>query len=137
MIYGVYQVFKLDGMAISFSLNRICEAINRAYQDERKVEREIEEFMWLYPDAEPDYYYYLILQSMKERRNKAKKRRIKLICQMNAIIKGLWFKRNAGAGRSNTSAVSDKMLLTVPTPPTAATAICSLRRGGAICANLG
>ena len=44
--------------------------------------------------------------------------------------------RNMGAGRSNTSAVSDKMLLTIPTPPTAEAAIRSLGQRGMACGSV-
>lgn len=137
MIHTVYRMLKRDGCAVSFELSKIIEAINEAYQDERRIEHEIEEFMQCNPEADAKALYYAILESMRARRKQAKRRRTKLVSIYNYVIKNLWFKRNAYAGRSNTSAVSDMMLLTIPTPPTAVAAICSLRRGGVICANVG
>ena len=137
MIHRVYQVIKRDGCALSFELSKIIEAINEAYQDEQKLKHEIEEFMRRNPDIEAEILYYAILESMRARYKQAKKRRIRFVSVYNFVIVALWFKRNAYAGRSNTSAVSDMMLLTIPTPPTAVAAIGSLRRGGVICADVG
>lgn len=137
MIHRVYQVIKRDGCLVSFELNKIIEAINKAYQDEQKLKHEIEEFMRCNPDVDAETLCYALLESMRARYKQAKKRRIKFVSIFNFVIVYLWFKRNAYAGRSNTSAVSDKMLLTIPTPPTAVAAIGSLRRGGVLCADLG
>lgn len=137
MIHRVYQVIKWDDRVVSFALDKIIEAINEAYRDERKIKHEIEEFMRRNPDADAEALYYAILESMRARYKQAKKRRIKFVSVYNFVIVTLWFKRNAYAGRSNTSTVSDMMLLTIPTPPTAVAAIGSLRRGGVICANVG
>ena len=52
------------------------------------------------------------------------------VAQRSLQMRQLWMNRNAGSNRSNTSAVSDMMLLTMPVPPTAETANCSLWQRG-------
>ena len=137
VIHKVLQMPKRKSCTVTFDLSKILEAIDKAYQDEKSIKHEIEEFMQDYLDAEADAFYYAELERMRERQKRAKKHRIKLISALNALLASLWMRRNAGAGRSNTSAVSDIMLMTIPTPPTAVAANRSLRRGGVICANMG
>lgn len=50
---------------------------------------------------------------------------------ISSILRVLWFQRNTNISRCRTSAVSDKMLATMPTPPTYATDINSLQKWGA------
>ena len=124
------QILKRNGCTVTFDVSKILEAINKAYQDERSIAHEIEEFMRDYLDAEADAFYYAELERMRERQKRAKRQRIKLVSALNAVLMSLWMRRNAGAGRGNTSAVSDIMLMTIPTPPTAVAANRSLRLGG-------
>ena len=136
MIHRVYQVIKRDGCVVSFDLRKISQAINAAYQEKRKIDREYEEIMARFLEAEEEIYRE-ILKRVEESKKQIKRFILVLLCSMSAFLRDWWLKRNAYAGRSNTSAVSDKMLLTIPTPPTAVAAIGSLRRGGVLCADLG
>ena len=56
-------------------------------------------------------------------------RRLKA-AQVSQMIRTAWMNRNHTAGRSNTGAVTDPMLLSIPTPPTSEAANCSLSCGG-------
>lgn len=56
-------------------------------------------------------------------------RRLKT-AQVSQMIRTAWMNRNHTAGRSNTGAVTDPMLLSIPTPPTSEAANCSLSCGG-------
>lgn len=56
-------------------------------------------------------------------------RRLKT-AQVSQMIRTAWMNRNHTAGRSNTGAVTDPMLLSIPTPPTSEAANRSLRCGG-------
>lgn len=52
--------------------------------------------------------------------------------RVSALIRVAWKYRNNDVGRSCTGAISDPMALTIPTPPTALAALCSLERGGVV-----
>ena len=56
-------------------------------------------------------------------------RRLKT-AQVSLMIRTAWMNRNHTAGRSNTGAVTDPMLLSIPTPPTSEAANRSLGCGG-------
>ena len=56
-------------------------------------------------------------------------RRLKT-AQVSLMIRTAWMNRNHTAGRSNTGAETDPMLLSIPTPPTSEAANRSLRCGG-------
>lgn len=56
-------------------------------------------------------------------------RRLKT-ARVSLMIRTAWMNRNHTAGRSNTGAVTDPMLLSIPTPPTSEAANRSLRCGG-------
>ena len=56
-------------------------------------------------------------------------RRLKT-ARVSQMIRTAWMNRNHTAGRSNTGAVTDPMLLSIPTPPTSEAANCSLSCGG-------
>ena len=60
-------------------------------------------------------------------------RRLKT-AQVSQMIRTAWMNRNDTAGRSNTGAVTDPMLLSIPTPPTSEAANRSLRCGGNVIA---
>lgn len=74
-------------------------------------------------------------QLKKQREDLRLLRRLKTE-RVSALIKLAWQNRNCSVDRSSTSAVSDTMLLTIPTPPTALAATCSLERGGVVVAIL-
>lgn len=82
-----------------------------------------------YRDLSPEEYEE-IKRNLKERRREAKYNCKGLVQKLNAVLRQVWLARNTGAGRSSTSAVSDKMLLTIPTPPTAEAANRSLWQRG-------
>lgn len=54
--------------------------------------------------------------------------------RVSAMIRAAWLNRNTAVGRSSTSAVTDLMLLSIPTPPTFKAANRSLEVGGAVVA---
>lgn len=54
--------------------------------------------------------------------------------RVSQMIQTAWMNRNHTAGRSNTGAVTDSMLLSLPTPPTSEAAKSSLRCGGNVIA---
>lgn len=126
----MYQVIKRDGCVVTFDIAKISAAIMKAFEATREIEHEIDalDFMGL-----SDEEYEQARGELEERRREAKRNCKSLVQSMNSILRIAWLKRNAGAGRSNTSAVSDKMLLTIPTPPTAEAAIRSLGQRGMAC----
>lgn len=123
----MYQVVKRDGRVVEFSIEKISAAITKAFESLEETEREISVLDFLGLDPED---YEQVHDELEERKRELKKHCKKLIISLNSILRMTWLKRNAGAGRSNTSAVSDKMLLTIPTPPTAMAANRSLRQRG-------
>ena len=127
MIDRVYQVIKRDGRLVSFDISKISAAIMKAFEATREIEHEIDalDFMCL-----SDEEYEQARGELEERRQEAKRNCKSLIQDLNGILRTAWFARNTGASRSNTSAVSDKMLLTIPTPPTAEAVIRSLWQRG-------
>ena len=126
----MYNVIKRDGQVIEFDIRKIAAAIQKAFEAEREIDHEIDalDFLALTPEEYEQYR-----TELQERKREISRYRKSLVLDMNGLIVGLWLKRNAGAGRSNTSAVSDKMLLTVPTPPTAEAANRSLWQRGMAC----
>ena len=103
----MYQVVKRDGRIVDFDISKISAAIQKAFEAVHAIDREI-----------------------KERRRELKSYCKREVQKLNARLRNAWIARNRGAGRSNTSAVSDKMLLTIPTPPTAEAANRSLWQRG-------
>ena len=125
-------------LVISFDLTKISLAIQKALESEHKVDQEIQRIMDMLDDAEDLYdslksETYLQLCELKERKRELRKecKRQKLL--FSVVLRYLWAMRNSEAGRSNTSAISDKLLLTIPTPPTALTANCSLKQRRMTC----
>lgn len=53
-----------------------------------------------------------------------------MVHEFSRQMRQLWMNRNEGSGRSNTSSVSDMMLMSMPVPPTAEAANRSLWRRG-------
>ena len=127
MIDRVYQVVKRDGCIVSFDLSKISAAIMKAFEATMEIDHEIDalDFMGLSEDE-----YEQARVELEERRREAKRYCKGLVQKLNAVLRQVWLARNTGAGRSSTSAVSDKMLLTIPTPPTAEAAIRSLWQSG-------
>jgi len=127
VIDRVYQVVKRDGCIVSFDLSKISAAIMKAFEATMEIDHEIDalDFMGLSEDE-----YEQARVELEERRREAKRYCKGLVQKLNAVLRQVWLARNTGAGRSSTSAVSDKMLLTIPTPPTAEAAIRSLWQRG-------
>ena len=126
----MYSVVKRDGKLISFDISKIAAAIQKAFEAEREIDREIDALdFWAMPPEEYEQYR----TELEERKREISRYRNTLVLDMNGLKNALWRRRNAGAGRSNTSAVSDKMLLNIPTPPTAEAANRSLRQRGMAC----
>ena len=123
----MYQVVKRDGCIVSFDLSKISAATTKAVEAVMEIDHEIDtlDFMGL---SEEEYEQARV--ELEERRREAKRYCKGLVQKLNAVLRQVWLARNTGAGRSSTSAVSDKMLLTIPTPPTAEAAIRSLWQRG-------
>ena len=123
----MYQVVKRDGRIFDFDISKISAAIQKAFEAVHAIDREIDALD--YRDLSPEEYEE-IKQSLKERRRELMSYCKREVQKLNARLRNAWIARNRGAGRSNTSAVSDKMLLTIPTPPTAEAANRSLWQRG-------
>ena len=128
----MYQVVKRDGKVVDFDLHKISQAIMKACKAEREVDSEIDLVLALLcGDASIDVSYYQdVLLELEERRREIREYRKSMTQAIHSILRSVWMKRNKNAGRSNTSAVSDMMLLTVPTPPTFVAANRSLQKWG-------
>ena len=120
----MYHVVKC---CVSFDLSKISAAIMKAFESRMKIDCDIEtlDFMGL---SEEEYEQARV--ELEEKWREAKRNCKSLVQKLNAVLHQVWLARNTGAGRSSTSSVSDKMLLTIPTPPTAEAAICSLWQRG-------
>ncbi|MBO5569722.1 MAG: hypothetical protein J6A79_12425 [Clostridia bacterium] len=130
----MYNVVKRNGEMVVFDIRKIAEAIRAATEMEREVDREIDRYTdGLYLGCLDAKQQEEIVALLNEQKREAKKQRKYLIQKMNRILQTAWLHRNTSAGRSNTSSVSDKMLLTIPTPPTAETANRSLWQRGMAC----
>ena len=128
----MYQVVKRDGKVVDFDLHKISQAIMKACKAEREVDSEIDLVLALLcGDASIDVSYYQdVLLELEERRREIREYRKSMTQAIHAVLRSAWMRRNRSAGRSNTSAVSDMMLLTVPTPPTFVAANRSLQKWG-------
>ena len=127
VITRVYQVIKRDSRIVSFDISKIAIAIEKAYEAVHDIDDEIDAISQSVLD---EMEKEIRISNLEERRKAAKRECKSLVQSLNSILRFAWLKRNAGAGRSDTSAVSDKMLLTIPTPPTAEAAIRSLWQRG-------
>ena len=127
VITRVYQVIKRDGRIVSFDISKIAIAIEKAFEAVHDIDDEIDAISRSVLD---EMEKEIRINNLEERRKAAKRECKSLVQSLNSILRFAWLKRNVGAGRSNTSAVSDKMLLTIPTPPTAEAAIRSLWQRG-------
>ena len=127
VITRVYQVIKRDDRIVSFDISKIAIAIEKAFEAVNDIDDEIDAISRSVLD---EMEKEIRISNLEERRKAAKRECKSLVQSLNSILRFAWLKRNAGAGRSDTSAVSDKMLLTIPTPPTAEAAIRSLWQRG-------
>ena len=123
----MYQVIKRDGRIVSFDISKIAIAIEKAFEAVHDIDDEIDAISRSVLD---EMEKEIRISNLEERRKAAKRECKSLVQRLNSILRFAWLKRNSGAGRSDTSAVSDKMLLTIPTPPTAEAAIRSLWQRG-------
>lgn len=123
----MYQVIKRDGRIVSFDISKIAIAIEKAFEAVHDIDDEIDAISRSVLD---EMEKEIRISNLEERRKAAKRECKSLVQSLNSILRFAWLKRNAGARRSDTSAVSDKMLLTIPTPPTAEAAIRSLWQRG-------
>ena len=127
VITRVYQVIKRDDRIVSFDISKIAIAIEKAFEAVHDIDDEIDAISRSVLD---EMEKEIRISNLEERRKAAKRECKSIVQSLNSILRFAWLKRNAGAGRSDTSAVSDKMLLTIPTPPTAEAAIRSLWQRG-------
>lgn len=128
----MYQIIRRDGKTVDFDLHKISQAIMKACQAEREVDSEIDHVLALLcggTDIDASYYQDVLLE-LKERQREIREYRKIMTQAIHAVLRSAWMRRNRSAGRSNTSAVSDMMLLTVPTPPTFVAANRSLQKWG-------
>lgn len=72
----------------------------------------------------------LEIERLEKRREQLRALRRLKTARVSQMIRTAWMNRNYTAGRSNTGAVTDPMLLSIPTPPTSEAANSSLRCGG-------
>ena len=138
MIKEVYQKVKRDGMLVELiGLSKLSDAISKAFID--SMAREI------HPDVLEMLMDEMEDLPMVERTKEiiAKKKLRKMYASIRLLwkakvqeigkkLRALWMNRNNHASRGSTSAVSDMMLLTIPTPPTAEAANRSLWQRGII-----
>lgn len=138
MIERVYQEIKRDGMLVELiGLSKLSDAISKAFID--SMAREI------HPDVLEMLMDEMEDLPMVERTKEiiAKKKLRKMYASIRLLwkakvqeigkkLRALWMNRNNHALRGSTSAVSDMMLLTIPTPPTAEAANRSLWQRGIV-----
>ena len=79
-----------------------------------------------------DSYQKLLFERERLQKFREELRRIRRLKtqQVSTMIRSAWLNRNSAVGRSNTGAVTDPMLLSMPTPPTSEAAFSCLRCGG-------
>lgn len=128
----MYQIVKRDGKVVDFDLHKISQAIMKACEAEREVDSEIDRVLALLcGDTYIDVSFYQdVLLELEERRRIIREYRKSMTQAIHSILRTAWMKRNRSVDRSNTSAVTDMMLLTVPTPPTFVAANRSLQKWG-------
>ena len=135
---SVYQVVKRDRKVVEFEISMISEAISKAFIDSMAREFHPSILDMLAMRIEEDEETLSRAEEIKLKKILRKKVRIiRLIwkektAQIARQLRQLWMNRNKGSNRSDTSAVSDIMLLTMPTPPTAEAANRSLWQRGII-----
>lgn len=132
------RIVKRNGAVMAFDISKIKEAISKAEitEMEQRIIFRIEKSMCAVGyagDFEAFASAYLDLQN--------KKCRIRFLRRMKnerirVLLKLIWMRRNSGVGRSSTSNVSDQLLLTIPTHPTAETVKRSLWQRGITCESI-
>lgn len=125
----MYQVIKRDGEVVSFDIAKIAAAITKAFEATREIDEEMNDLLFMGSDIEEEVLRAM-MSILEERKRELKRHCKRLIICLSSILRVAWHRRNSSAGRSSTSAVSDKMLLTIPTPPTAVAAHRSLWQRG-------
>ena len=136
--------YRSSGKTLYFDIAKIADAIRKTSEATRDLDQKIEklresiyDFLGTYDCEELLSEYERELRILQERKRWMSLFHKALLISLNRIIRIRWLERNSGAGRGNTSSVSDKMLLTIPTPPTAVAAACSLLQRGMACEMLG
>ena len=136
------KVIKRNGAEVDFDISRIVAAISKACiaDMEREVDDEIYQVIryvnHAYQYISHDRWLFQDLEKLKERKRQIRRLRKIKTEQIHAMIRNAWLSRNTSTCRSRTSAVSDLSLQTIPTPPTAAVANRTLRRGGVLLASV-
>lgn len=126
-VHNRVKIIKRNGETICFDVSKIVAAIEKAMGSIEVIDQQMEELLdRLLSDEE----YKAAYQDLAERKRVLQNYCRHMRHRISQHFRQLWMKRNSGAGRSNTSAVSDMMLLTIPTPPTAEAAIRSLMQRG-------
>ena len=88
-----------------------------------------------YQERFQEYYdLQLELERLEDQREQLRALSRLKTARVSQMIRTAWMNRNYTAGRSNTGAVTDPMLLSIPTPPTSEAANRSLRCGGNVIA---
>ena len=141
---SVYQVVKRDGKVTEFEISKISKAITKAFEAlEKKYHPSVIDMLALKVTSE-DRIIDMILSTYEgdvadtsfrtlviRAKKVLRRREFRSGRETNSMfMRRLWMKRNAGSNRSNTSSVSDMMLLIMPVPPTAEAAYCSLWQRG-------
>ena len=112
---------------LCFDISKIVEVISgiSIKKEIESIEKEIVRI--LKNDScnnnEDDFCRYLMnerINILLERKKEYRFYRILKNEQIRKVLRNLWMNRNANMCRSNTSSVSDPMINTIPTPPTAA-----------------
>lgn len=152
------NVIKRNGESYAFDISKVVDAVSKAAirKEAKKVEKKcrmIELFTGVGDCSEDsefarqlaeeilnreieisvivdDYSLQLEIEKLKKRREQLRVLRRLKTAQVSQMIRTAWMNRNYTAGRSNTGAVTDPMLLSIPTPPTSEAANRSLRCGG-------
>lgn len=131
----MYQVVKRDGKVVEFEISKISKAISKAFIDTmaREVHPDVQELLNLSVEDWDDLTREEEIAIKKTLRKKVEY--IRLMWKAKAAdisqqLRQLWMNRNKGANRSNTPSVTDMMLMTMPVPPTATIANCSLWQRG-------
>ncbi len=144
----MYQVVKRDGRIAEFEISKISQAIMKAFDAlEKQYHPSVIDMLALRVmsgdvDSNCDIMSLMLEMDYECASFRALIKRAKKIMRRRVIVfrsgrernsmfmRRLWMNRNATSNRSNTSAVSDMMLLTMPVPPTAEAAYCSLWQRG-------
>ena len=131
----MYQVIKRDGKVTEFEISKISKAITKAFiaMEAKQIHQSILDILESRTqDTEMDAATLAELDHLIQQERIIKEIWKTKIEQISEELRVLWMARNANANRSDTSSVSDMMLMTVPVPPTAETANRSLWQRGII-----